>query len=124
MGVQCSDQQLSLDQCGDFVLINFRHYGFPCNYLGIVLLGWVQIGIEQKDAGIILHLSPLHNTVLPGILDQTPIDDDILLSLDDIIYNKSFRVKLAFVKFIKQEKSLCLLILLDFNGNQSASGVF
>ena len=86
----------------------------------ILLLQRVQVGIKEQNTGVIVNLSPLDNTIVPRVLDDRPLNDDILLALEHIVDDEALGVELAFVELVKQEESLGVLVLFDLDGNQTA----
>jgi hypothetical protein len=44
----------------------------------------------MQNAGIIFNLSPLDNSVIPGVSDNGPFHNDVLLAFNYIIDDKSF----------------------------------
>jgi hypothetical protein len=88
--VKNPDESASSNKCGDFVLVDFRQDGSAGDNLVVLLSLGVQVGIKMQNAGIIFNLSPLDNSVIPGVSDNGPFHNDVLLAFNYIIDDKSF----------------------------------
>lgn len=119
MNVQGSDQHWVTYHSSNLVLVDLRQNRLSGYNLTVSRSWWIKSGVKQKDGRIVLNFSPVNISVLPRISDKAPVSNNILFSLDNIIYNKPFGVELLFVKFVQQKESLGILVLSDLNCYQS-----